>query len=171
MPSYFLGEDAIIRKYKFWDELKSMITHRCYLYPIVYTDGLISHVVSDGQTRTPYGFALGNYIIPFIAPEEEMTPTKALFQCRNVVFADTKGCLPSVEILRYIRSHLREINKLIEAFDGNVFENVPYLSCDKYAPQTYVAINFGGGQFLCVINKDTDDMIRFRPVINIAHLY
>lgn len=171
-PSYFLGEDAIIRRYKFWDELKSLITRKCYPYPIVYTDGLISHVASDGDCREPYGFALGDFIIPFVTEECELTPVRANFQCKKVIFANIKGELPSLDMLRYIRSNLRQINKLIDAFDGNVFKDEPYLSKDTCGPSNYAAVNFRTGFLpLCYVDNAKSETALFRPVINIAHLY
>lgn len=172
LPSYFLGEEAIIRKYKFWDELKNLLTRKCYLYPVVYTDGLISYVASDGNTRTPYGFALGDYIIPFAAPKDEMTPVQARFHCKKVIFANIKGELPSMQILRYLRSNIRYINKMIDAFDGDIFQEAPYLTDEKSGIDTYVAINFARGYLpLCSINHANNETALCRPMINIAHLY
>ena len=170
--SYFIGEDAIIRKYKFWDELKSLLTRKCYPFPIVYNDGLISYVASDGDCRTPYGFAIGDYIIPFVTEEIEMSPAKARFHCKKVIFASIKGELPPLGILRYIRSHLPQINKVIDAFDGNIFKDEPYLSSETCGPHTHVALNFASGMLpMCHISNLKGETTLFRPVINIAHLY
>ncbi len=172
-PSYFLGEDAIIRTYKFWATLKCFFTRRCYYYPVVYTDGLISYVVEDGKERTPWGIALGDYIIALNAPEEEMTIRDAKRYCETVVFARRKAVVPSLEVMRYIVRNAGTISKMLTTHGGTPLHHSNYLTEDSenaYKLSLY-SVDFRRGRCAIQANYCLENKISIRPAIEISSLY
>ncbi len=169
--SYFVNEDAIIRRYKIWDTLKTLLTRPCYPFEIVYTDGLISYVAADGKSREAYGVLIGPYIIPMHAPAEEMTVGQAMIHCNNIVFAQRKAVLPNIMLLRHMRSNQSTLNKVFDAFDGDMFQEGAYISDTGNGWNSHAAINFArGGLFQCSIDREKNEKAYCRPVIDISDL-
>lgn len=167
--SLFVNEKAIIKCYRTWDTIKNFFTRACYAFPVMYTDGLLSHVVSDGEHRTPWGIAIGDYVIAINAPTEEMTLSEARKYNNSVNFAGYKGTNLSVDILRYIRSNTRTFNKLLERLGGVPFLNGFYAT-DETSGKDTIGISFARGlRALCYL--DHEDRFFARPAIDIANLY
>lgn len=171
--SYFLNEDAIIRTYKFWAALKCCFTRPCYNYPVVYTDGLISQVVSDGQERTPWGIALGDYIVALDAPKEEMSIQDARRYCENIVFARRKAVIPHLEIMRYILKDAGKISKMLETLGGTPLQYSDYLTSTNESTRIFspISVDFSRGRCAMHTHYSKEDKVCFRPAIDISNLY
>ncbi len=171
--SYFLNENAIIRTYKFWATIKCFFTRRCYFYPVVYTDGLLSYVVADGEGRTPWGIALGDYIVAINAPEEEMSICDAHRLCNKIVFAGRKAGAPSMEIMRYIIKNAGSISDMFVTLGGTPLHNSIYITdtnetSKKFSP---MSIDFRKNRCSLQTHYTPDDKIFIRPAVDISSLY
>lgn len=170
-PSVFHGKDAIIRTYRFWTMIKCFFTRPCYTYPVVYTDGLISHVVSDGETRTPWGIAIGDYVIAIRAPKEEMSVEAARKHNNTVAFAGYRGSFLNIEVLRYVRRNIRTFNNMLKALNGDILQEGVYMSSSR-SGNAYMGIDFSkGGNALVYLDNNTEKTIVHRPAIDISNLY
>lgn len=171
-PSSSVNANATIRTYKFWTTLKNFFTQRCYRYPVVYTDGLISYVVSDGKNRTPWGIAIGEYIIALDAPTEEMTIQEARDYCKNIVFAGRKATLPSIETMRYLVRESAKFNKMLKTLGGSPLQFSDYLSSttEKDGQFSLMSINFSEGRCTMQTHYSTDNKVCIRPAINLCGL-
>lgn len=170
--SLFVNEDAIIRQYGFWDLLKCALTRQCHPYHIVYTDGLISPVISDSEDRDVYGILFGSYIFPLHAPKTEMTVGKAIIYCQKVVFANRKATLPSIDVLRYIRSDKERINQMFKSLGGDIFQEGSYITDSNRGINEHIGVNFANFAFFqCIIDRENDEEAFCRPVIDISDIY
>ncbi len=171
LPSYFHGNDAILRTYGFWTTLKCFFTRPCYAYPVVYTDGLLSQVVSDGKDRTPWGIAIGDYVIAIHAPKEEMSLSEIRQHNKTIVFADHRAGFLDIETLRYVRRNIKIFNKMLKTLGGAPFQYGLYVS-NSYSGSRPIGIDFASGHnALYYIDENEDTNIICRPAIDISDLY
>ncbi|MCM1324642.1 MAG: hypothetical protein NC218_11015 [Acetobacter sp.] len=172
-PSSMTGENAIIRTYKFWETIKCFFTKRCYNYPVVYTDGLISYVVSDGKNRTPWGIAIGDYILALKAPEEPLTKEEANRYNKNVLFAGYEAENLDIEVLRYIFKNAGIFNRLLKKLGGTPLKNYDYLSSNLVGREKNGMMSLDYTKGRCHVESHFNNNGRFgiRPAINIANLY
>jgi len=171
LPSYFHGKDAIVRTYSFWTTLKCFFKYQCYAYPVVYTDGLLSQVVSDGENRTPWGIAIGDYVIAIHAPKEEMSPSEARQYNKTIVFAAHAADSMDISVLRYIRMHVKTFNRMLKQLGGDPFEKGLYLS-SSYSGSRPIGIDFASGHnALYYIDEKAEEKILCRPAVDLSDLY
>lgn len=115
-------DDGItLHTYNFWNIIKIRLFHKCFHYPVVYTDGLISPCCQDQKDRTPWGILIGSTIIPLDAPDKQMSYDEALNYCKTITFAGKTAHLIAFEVLRYIKKDLNRIEKQIKLLGGKPF--------------------------------------------------
>lgn len=171
--SNFLDEQAVIHTYSLWSTIKCHFRKKCYSYPIVYTDSLMSYVVEDGKERTPWGIAIGDYILSLKAPEEAMPINKADTYCQNIVFARRKASLPCLEQMRYIIKNAGRISKLLHELGGTPLHHNNYLTSSSMHEKKFSRLSIDFQREFRSIQEhlSPENPVHIRPVISIADFY
>lgn len=170
--TYPEGEKAVLRAYKFWSLVKHLRSIHFYPYPIVYTDGLISSIIEDSATHTPWGIEIGGSILQINAPTQQMTPDEAKKYCKSIIFAGQRATLPHIETLRHISKFPVKLNQLLQKLKGIPFTADSYLSCTSGRIQdSNMSINFAKGSNAISIAEDKTLLYSVRPVINTEGAY
>ena len=142
-----------LKKNSFWDNLKAIFFAHSYPYSVVYTDGYVSQNRKDGMNRTPFGIIVKGVILRLDAPDEKISLLEVSDLIDNQFFAGYRAYLPPLHVLKYIRSHIKEINKLITLLGGDPFVGDWYASCNEYTD-----FSLGSQYLIKVVNFSRSNM-------------
>ena len=101
---------------------------KCYEFPVVYEDGLISRYKEDAGKKKAWGFIVDGYIVAIHPAAEEMTPAKANDYCKTRRFAGRLGCLPSESVLKKIKRNVFVVNEMLAQLGGTAFQSKWYMA-------------------------------------------
>ena len=132
LKEYEKCSNVLLTKNSFFDNIRAIFMGHSYPYSVVYTDGFISQNRKDGVNRTPFGIIVKGIILRIDAPDEPLSLEEASLLIKNQVFAGYKAYLPPIDVLKYIKKNIKDINRLILQLGGDEFVGDWYASCNEY---------------------------------------
>ena len=122
-----------------------------YKYPVVYTNGLISHLKSRSDELEAWGIVIKGYAISI--KTQKMTVSNVDAYCENNMFLDKHYCLPPLNAIEKIFNNIQTINDIIEKNNGDIFKGEWYMAQDNHLLHCV----FPFDPFLCVVNPQIEE--------------
>jgi len=113
--------------------LLKRLFRKCYCYPVVYTDGLISRFVDASEGRTAWGILINDWIVSLNPAPEKMPYKKAKEYCRSIVFSGVEAELVPMTVMETIVCTPYLFNEVVTALGGKEITSQWYLvENDRY---------------------------------------
>ena len=117
-----------------------------YEYPVVYTNGLISHLKSHSDELEAWGIVINGYAIS--KKPQKMTSSDIDTYCRNNMFFGKNCCLIPLKIMEKIFNNIDIVNDIIEKTNGEPFGNNWYMAQNNHLLSYTLHLD----PFLCIIH-------------------
>ena len=101
---------------------------KCYKFPVVYSDGLISRLCSSSEGRKPCGILCKGYIVSIWKSPQKMTPQEAKEYCKSTAIIGRTTSIPPRKVMRKLLRNITKVNKCIRELGGDLLEAEWYMA-------------------------------------------